>query len=1497
MDETTSATPTPPTPTPPTPTSPQPAPSGAATPPQRRRWHWLGGVAATLAILIVAGLGLVAWALHSASGSAWLLALAPQLKVVAPHGSLLGDFSAERVEITLPGSSGALRLDAPRWQALSATRGDHGRWLHLTIDTLHADRVTLLPATRPASTAGAPATPPSTLRLPIELEIRAASVDELRFGAADDATRLTGLHGRVHLGDDAGRAHRFDALEAGYLQAGATGRASIAADAPFTVDAQLALAYDHATPAWHADATAAGPLDALRVKATVRAVAAAASAPSTTVSTNAAPSAAPTSAKPADTTAAPSLDADAVVRPFAAWPLGELHASTSALDLSAFSSSAPATALSGTASMTTSGLDRPASLSVDLRNARAGRWNEGLLPVRRVRADLHARPDAPTVLDVQTLVGDLGSMQAAAGNITARGGWAPEGWTLQATLDKVDPAGLDARAPDTALGGKVDASSEGAGDRTIAITADLAGALVDRRLPHGAPRSATLRFDAHIGEREITLRSAEARSGDARATATAKLSRATPEAAWRAIGRVALAAFDPAPWWPGGADALLARGTNRLDAEGEFDLQLPRGADSSVYAMLAATRGHAKVRLDNSTLAGVPLAGQAGFDNSDGAARPSLDLVAGANSFKASGRIAASGTGDAWMVDIDAPELVRLAPLLRPPGAAASSPAVGGALKAKATIDGRWPGLTSRGELHGTSLAFDGVTVRQADANWSLGSAADAALAGTVQLEDTNVSGRLVEHVRAELAGTARAHRLTLDVASEALPPEWVDAVSSATATATVASAAGASAAASSVAAATPAGQPPLAGRSAITLRAEGGLVDVGSDRSAGWSGVLHELVARSIPTPGSGAPTRTWLRADEVRGKVLWSGGPTRVDVDPGVAQALGGTVRWSRIAWQAGDAGGAARLDAQAVVDPVPVAPLLRALQPDFGWGGDLAVGARLEVHSAPRVVVDVVVQRARGDLTVTDEIGTQALGFSDLRFGVVAKDGVWSFTSAIAGSTLGVASGSVTARTSSASTWPAADTPVQGVLEVQIANLGTWGRWVPAGWRLAGAVHANASIAGRFDRPAYTGHVEGTKLGVRNFLQGVNVTDGDVAIALQGSTARIEHFTAKGGDGSIRLEGDASFDAAPVAQLKMTADKFLLLGRLDRRIVASGDATMRLDAQSIALGGGFKIDEGLIDFTRSDAPTLGDDVAVTRRPLAANGVAAGAAPVVVVAAPRTTSTSASALVATSAPAAAAAALSPAVAASAAAAVAAVPGPVSRKVALDLRVGMGEKLRIRGRGLDAGLKGELHITSPAGKLAVDGTLSAVDGTYQAYGQKLGIDRGVITFAGPIENPRLDIEATRPDLDVRVGVIVVGTALNPRIRLFSEPDMTDIDKLSWLILGRASDTAGTDNTALLQSAALALLSGEGPGVTDRLTQAIGLDSVGVRQQSVGDVKETIVSLGKQLSKRWYVGYERGLNATSGSWQLIYRVAQRVTVRAQAGDDNSVDLIWTLRWK
>jgi len=418
--------------------------------------------------------------------------------------------------------------------------------------------------------------------------------------------------------------------------------------------------------------------------------------------------------------------------------------------------------------------------------------------------------------------------------------------------------------------------------------------------------------------------------------------------------------------------------------------------------------------------------------------------------------------------------------------------------------------------------------------------------------------------------------------------------------------------------------------------------------------------------------------------------------------------------------------------------------------------------------------------------------------------------------------------------------------------VANLGTWGGWVPPGWRLAGNLRTSGAIEGRLGAPQYTGQIRGSAIGVRNIVHGVNVVDGEVDIRLQGESARIERFEAKTGAGTIRVEGDASLGAAPKAQLLVTAEKFELLGRVDRRVVASGSAKLTLDAQTLKLDGRLKVDEGLIDFTRRDAPTLGDDVrigvrsaALEQMPEAPSGPAPG---------------------------------------------------MARNVVLDLQVALGEQLRLRGRGLDTELRGDLHLTTPGAKLAINGKVGTASGTYAAYGQKLSIDRGELIFTGAPENPRLDIVATRPNLEQVVGVLVTGTALNPRVRLFSEPEMADIDKLSWLVLGRASDGLGRTDTALMQRAAIGLLAGEGGGPTDELINALGLDDVSFRQTE-GEVRETIVSLGKQLSRRWYVGYERSLNATTGKWQIMYRIAQRLTLRAQSGLDNSLDAIWTWRWQ
>jgi translocation and assembly module TamB len=103
-------------------------------------------------------------------------------------------------------------------------------------------------------------------------------------------------------------------------------------------------------------------------------------------------------------------------------------------------------------------------------------------------------------------------------------------------------------------------------------------------------------------------------------------------------------------------------------------------------------------------------------------------------------------------------------------------------------------------------------------------------------------------------------------------------------------------------------------------------------------------------------------------------------------------------------------------------------------------------------------------------------------------------------------------------------------------------------------------------------------------------------------------------------------------------------------------------------------------------------------------------------------------------------------------------------------------------------------------------------------------------------------------------------------------------------VTGKSSDNLSRDDTVLVQKAAFALLAGEGESISSKF----GLDTLGVATNS-GTTKDTVVTVGKQISDRLYVGYERGLKATTGTLQLMYRINSSLNIRAQSGEESAVD--------
>ena len=1382
--------------------------------PWRALWQLLQPVLGVLLLLMLIGAAALAtavWLLRSPEGTAWLLARVPGLEVKGLRGALLSDaFGAERLVLRWDQGQQSLAIDELQGSGLQwAWHPAAGAWVGLQAAQLKARRVDL--QTGPAGPR--PIQLPGTLQMPLRLQVTQLQVVELQIDALPPMHAVKGRG--VVLWEPGARGYHAEAVTLDWDRAHIEGRVSLAAQPPFNLQAQariVARTEPGQTPAWTAEASAAGPLARFDLKASLRG-----------------------EARRGAT--APELDLQTSLTPLEAWPVGRLHLRTQALDLASLISQAPRTALSGQMDIDSQSFTGPLGATVEIDNALPGRWNEGRVPVRRLHARLRSPDKDRSHLQIEDFDLQFANGSDNVGRWRGSGQWTASRLQLNTRIEALRPQGLDARAAVMNLSGPLAltvsglpspdpmaAPAKGPFTPSVELQATLEGSI------EGSPHPVKLIVDGTADRQRVEVRELRAEAGAAQAALTLSAQRAAGQP-WQLRSSGRLSDFDPVAWWPGSEGTAWRNGPHRLSGNWTLDLTLPRVLpEMSPLALAQTVVGSGKLSVERSVLAGVPLALQLelGHRPGTGPAPSSLrgELVLGGNRLNVTGQGNPLGDGqaDRLRLDLQGDNLAGLAPLARLlPDLAPWAPRSG---KAQATlsVEGRWPDIRSDGKAAAQDLTLGTLQARQLQASWRFDTANGQPLMLQAELQGLNRGGQKLDNLRIDLRGTGRQHHLDVAAALPLNPPPGLElALGLRTAVGTL-----------------------------VQMRADGQWLADGNGGGR-WTGQVAQLTLGPWGGPGVAAPTgagSTWLDARDLRAQARFDAkdGLTDLQAAAGRLQLADAvTVRWDEVSVDL--RGTNPHFALRADIEPFALAPLLARAQPDMGWSGDLRLAARIDLKVGDKVDADLVFERRDGDLRLTDEVSRVPFGLTEVRVAAQAHDGRWQLNGSFAGQALGQASANLDLRTRPEQRWPTADTPIQGRIDAAVANLGIWGTWVPPGWRLSGELQTSASIAGTLAAPTYTGEVRASEVTVRNLLLGVDVRQGEASIKLNGATAEIERFTLRGGDGEIKVSGRADLGAKPVARLRLDADKFRVLGRIDRQLTASGTINLTASADQLRVDGKVRVDEGLFDLSRSDAPSLDDDVSIRQ---------AGAA----------SSAESNAPAASARP--------------------------RRNQVVAIELDLGDKLRVRGRGLDTTLGGELRIGSTSGRLTVNGIVSASDGTYAAYGQKLEIERGMVIFNGDVENPALDVLALRPDLDIQAGVAINGPLRSPRVRLYTSTDMSESDKLSWLVLGRASEGLGRSDTALLQRAAVALLAGDGEAPTDTLLRNLGLDQLSVRQSDT-DVRETVVSLGKQLSRRWYVGYERGVNATAGTWQLIYRIAQRFTLRAQSGLENSLDLIWVWR--
>jgi len=367
----------------------------------------------------------------------------------------------------------------------------------------------------------------------------------------------------------------------------------------------------------------------------------------------------------------------------------------------------------------------------------------------------------------------------------------------------------------------------------------------------------------------------------------------------------------------------------------------------------------------------------------------SLPRYDGASGLDVSGSASVAGTTlalrgrlapdahDHWEIDTRAADLAQWSPLLQlvqPAGKPAL--ALAGAFDGEARFDGRWPQLASQGQVVLKDGRGANLQLARAALRWSVSTAAQAPLEVQAEIDQLVIGMQRLDTLRLTVQGSLADHRIALSAASPVRPPKWIDLLQGADSVAVKGRA------------------PEAATGTLVDLRAQGALqFDPASQQPLRWHGQVQQVDAARR----GGVVQAPWfhITATELDAQYDPLSRTPRVTVSPGRAELPSLALRWSRLLWQGGST---PLVDVQAEVEPFSVAPLLARLQPDFGWTGDLVVAGQLRVHSTPSFIAEIEFGRQSGDLSVTDEAGTQALELTDLRLALDAHEGVWNFTQAL-------------------------------------------------------------------------------------------------------------------------------------------------------------------------------------------------------------------------------------------------------------------------------------------------------------------------------------------------------------------------------------------------------------------------------------------------------------------------------------------------------------------
>ncbi|MGB0210686.1 translocation/assembly module TamB domain-containing protein [Algiphilus sp.] len=396
-------------------------------------------------------------------------------------------------------------------------------------------------------------------------------------------------------------------------------------------------------------------------------------------------------------------------------------------------------------------------------------------------------------------------------------------------------------------------------------------------------------------------------------------------------------------------------------------------------------------------------------------------------------------------------------------------------------------------------------------------------------------------------------------------------------------------------------------------------------------------------------------------------------------------------------------------------------------------------------------------------------------------------------------------------------------------------------------AGDLRANVRLGGTMGEPDIDASAELADGRLMLRTPGIDIRDISGSVATTEDDRLTLALQARSGDGEIRVDGDAALDADPLrAELSVTGSDFQAANLPEVSAWISPDLRIRV-AERVEIRGTVTVPRARIEPQKfsggggegphADQVFVDDDGEVEVR----TGL-----------------------------------------------------PVDARITLAL----GDAVSLTGYGLETRLAGSITVIEEPNRVTrARGALTLEEGRYDAYGQRLRIERGRIVFAGgPVAQPGLDFEAVRnPAEDITVGVRVRGTIEKPEFELFSDPPMTQNEQLSWLVLGRPPPEGGPSegDSSALAAAALALGLSGGDWLAREIGGKIGVDEISVGAADSEDSSQARLTVGKYIGTRLYISYGVSLFQPGHIFTMRYDLGNGFSIQTEAGVESGGDLLYS----